>query len=150
MSHGYHRLELCKNNIRIKHQVHRLVALTFIPNPHNLPMINHIDNVGINNHVSNLEWCDNSHNMKHAFRVTKSLHPRKGKTGELCGSSLCVRATNIKTGEVLDFGSQRIASESMRIAASNIMKVATGEKEAHKGWKFEYTRQQLVNNRPKL
>ena len=48
-------------------RVNRLVAQHFIPNPDNLPEVNHIDGNKENNHVSNLEWTDRSRNVKHSF-----------------------------------------------------------------------------------
>lgn len=128
LSHGYHRVELCKNNIRIKHQVHRLVALTFIPNPNNYPMINHIDSCGINNHVSNLEWCDNSHNVKHAKAVAKTKPMDKAKNIEMFAKPMCVRATYIATGEVVVFENQKTASKETGVTEGNIIKVAIKKK----------------------
>lgn len=49
--------------------VHRLVAETFIPNPKKLPQVNHLDGNTLNNHVSNLEWCDAYDNLMHAIRT---------------------------------------------------------------------------------
>lgn len=48
--------------------VHRIVAKAFIPNPDNLPEINHIDCNKQNNNVENLEWCDRTHNMREASK----------------------------------------------------------------------------------
>lgn len=65
---GYERVTLWKNG-RGKHfSVHRLVASAFIPNPNNYSMVNHKDGNKLNNHVINLEWCDASQNMKHAYK----------------------------------------------------------------------------------
>lgn len=49
--------------------VHRLVALTHLPNPDRLPCVNHKDGDKRNNHVENLEWCSYSHNAKHAHET---------------------------------------------------------------------------------
>lgn len=50
-------------------RIHREVAKAFIPNPNNLPQVNHIDGNKLNNCVDNLEWCDNSYNQLHANRI---------------------------------------------------------------------------------
>ena len=47
-------------------KIHRAVAETFIPNPNNLPQVNHIDCNKLNNRADNLEWCDNQYNTQHA------------------------------------------------------------------------------------
>lgn len=51
-------------------RIHRLVAESFIPNPKNLPQVNHIDGNKSNNNISNLEWCDNRTNTIHRFKST--------------------------------------------------------------------------------
>ncbi len=66
---GYELVGLCKNSVSKKKTVHRLVMLAFIPNPNNLPIINHIDGDKLNNNISNLEWCDYKHNSKEAARI---------------------------------------------------------------------------------
>lgn len=70
---------LTMNGIEKRYRLHRLVAQAFIPNPNNLPQVNHIDGNKHNNHVSNLEWCDNGYNQRHAF--ANGLNSRK-KLGE--------------------------------------------------------------------
>ncbi len=54
---------------------HRLIAITWIPNPNNLPVINHIDGNKSNNNPLNLEWCTQPYNVRHGFNT--GLTPRK-------------------------------------------------------------------------
>jgi len=64
----YIQVVLSKNNTRRTKLVHRLVAEAFLPNPESKPHINHIDNNGSNNHVTNLEWCTHKENMLHSMK----------------------------------------------------------------------------------
>ena len=66
-SNGYVRIVLYKNAIRKAHLVHRLVAEAFIPNPENLPCVNHIDENKLNNRVDNLEWCTAKYNAVYSL-----------------------------------------------------------------------------------
>lgn len=59
---GYTSVVLSRNNPQHHKRVHRLVALTFLPNPENLPEVNHIDHDKQNCKATNLEWCDRPHN----------------------------------------------------------------------------------------
>jgi hypothetical protein len=64
---GYKIVVLTTDGVGKKFKVHRLVALTFIPNPKNLPQVNHKDGNKRNNHFRNLEWSTNTHNQQHAW-----------------------------------------------------------------------------------
>lgn len=63
---GYLRVTLTMDGVHTTFQVHRLVALAFIPNPGNLPQVNHMDKDPGNNRVDNLEWCTGTYNIAHA------------------------------------------------------------------------------------
>src|SRR5690625_7858572 len=66
---GYWKVELYKNRKKKSKKVHRLVAKSFIPRVKGKELINHKDGDPLNNKVSNLEWCNQSENMKHAYEI---------------------------------------------------------------------------------
>ena len=66
---GYLILGLMIDGKRRVISVHRLVALSYIPNPLSLPEVNHIDGNRSNNNVDNLEWCTHSENIKHSYKL---------------------------------------------------------------------------------
>lgn len=81
---GYCQVKLSKGDKTKMFLVHRLVASAFIPNPDNLPCVNHIDEDKTNNCVDNLEWCsiayNNAYNGLNSRRVsvTATARPQRG------------------------------------------------------------------------
>ena len=68
-SNGYEFVCLRKDGVNHNCLKHRIIAESFIPNPNNLPIVNHIDGDKQNNNVNNLEWCTQGYNLKHAIQI---------------------------------------------------------------------------------
>lgn len=66
---GYHIVSLTYKKKKYTRKIHRLVAIAFIPNPYNLPEVNHIDGDKWNNEVHNLEWVSSARNTHHAQEI---------------------------------------------------------------------------------
>jgi len=77
---GYKRVGIQIDGKTKSYKVHRLVAETYLPNPNNLPEVNHIDEDKTNNKVSNLEWCTHDYNIQ--YSLAKSYIVENVKTGE--------------------------------------------------------------------
>lgn len=90
---GYLCVGLWKNKKGYTSYIHRLLAIHFIPNPDNLPEVNHKDGNKLNNSIENLEWCTHKENMQHAHNngLIKSPkgknHHMFGKFGSTCRNS---------------------------------------------------------------
>lgn len=95
---GYLCVNLKKDSKQKNKSVHRLVAEAFLPNPDNLPEINHKDGNKANNQVSNLEWCTRSENAKHAFKtgLNKQLKGVNNPQAKLTEADIAFIRSNCK------------------------------------------------------
>ena len=100
MCKGYKRIQLRKNNTRINYLIHRLISINFIPNPNNLPVVDHINRIKTDNRIENLRWvsrCENSQNCEKQKNNTsgyKNIYTKIDKGYEYWRIAICYN--NIK------------------------------------------------------
>lgn len=101
---GRYKFVTLRNGQYKKHKdIHRLVAEAFIPNPDNLPQVNHIDEDKLNNHVDNLEWVTASQNQRHSgHQRAKSyiIENKNGERFEVFNLNKWCRETNNHSGNI--------------------------------------------------
>ena len=118
--YGYCFVTLCKNGVTKNFKIHRLVAEAYIPNPNNLPMVNHKDEIKTHNWTNNLEWCDAKYN--HQYSSTGNRFQWK--------KTLCV-----ETGEI--FESAKLAAEHYGVVSGAISRAARlGKMSCGYHWKY--------------
>jgi hypothetical protein len=92
---GYVRFSMIDNEGRRVDRVqHRLLMEAFVPNPYNLPQINHINGVKTDNRIENLEWCTARHNIKHMHAVVLNGEGTSSKKCYLYNKGLFVKEFN--------------------------------------------------------
>ena len=83
---GYVYATLCKDGKKQQQfLVHRLVATMFIPNPDNLPQVNHKNELKHDNVWTNLEWCTESYNANYGTRNERAGEKKKGEKNPMYG-----------------------------------------------------------------
>ena len=148
---GYLRVMLWKDGIGKHYSVHRLVAINFIPNPKNLPVVNHKDRNKENNCINNLEWCTQKYNVNYAdahkktVEAFKRANANRGITRKAQDTKnrlksgayeRAVRQVDISTGEVLN--TFRSISEARRMTRINhIHCVLSGRRKKAGGYFWE-------------
>ncbi len=83
---GYKKVCLCKYCTPKEVILHRLIAKVFIPNPLNLPEINHKDEIKSNNKVNNLEWVTSKQNSNYGSGIQRRVESLK-KSGKMSGKN---------------------------------------------------------------
>ena len=120
---GYYHITIhCKGKVRLM-LVHRLVAMAFIPNPHNLPQVNHKDENPSNNCVDNLEWCDQKYNSNYGTngqRISAKL--TNGLRGKV------VEQYDRKGNFIKEFPSVAEVSRLLGLTTSSVARCCNGSK----------------------
>lgn len=126
---GYLYVELYKNSKKNKKYVHKLVAEAFIPNPNNLPQINHKDENKENNNTNNLEWCTAYYNSNYGNRNLKvSMNHIRRK----------VIQYSIDGNKINCFNSIQEASLKTKTCYSSIIRCCKGDYKQAGGYIWEY------------
>ena len=126
---------LSKNGKEKRYYTHRLVAQAFIPNPDNLPQINHKDGNKQNNRVDNLEWCDGFYNQQHAVKTGL----REIKTGKDCKNIKPILQYDKNMNLITKWEYIKQVSDILNIPAPNICNCCKGKIKSAGGyiWKYE-------------
>ena len=122
---GYKIITLCKNNELKTYLLHRLVAEAFIPNPDNLPQVNHKDENKTNNDIENLEWCTHKYNNNYGTKNNRTALKR--------GKPVLCKETGIV------YPSIREAGRQVNIDSRNIHACCSGRYKTSGGYHWEYT-----------
>lgn len=137
---GYYKVTLACDNYRVERRVNRLVAEAFIPNPHNLPIVMHMDNDRLNNHVDNLKWGTHAENNRYCWDCGR--HPvtltDEDRERAYATRRTPVIAINMYTGERSIFASQHEAARALGVMQQHIWGVLKGIRRSTGSYRFEY------------
>lgn len=136
---GYQYVSLCKNNIKKSVRVHKLVACAFVPNPENKPQINHINGVKNDNRAENLEWCSQSENQIHAYRLGLQKPQRP----------VMKKVIRLNDGKIYESVSE-CARNNDAHRASAITRVCNGDRSNYKGNMFAFYKDYINDAIPKF
>ena len=152
---GYKQICLRKNKKQYTRKIHRLVAIAFIPNPDNKPVVNHIDEDKTNNRVDNLEWMTIKENNVYGNRLSKIKeskwwekidygHPTKNRINgykKIAESNKKkIKAICLENNKETDFDSLKEASKSLNISSGAISSVLTKKCKKVKNYVFIYNK----------
>lgn len=136
---GYLRVNLHKGGECKALLVSRLVAMAFIKNPYNYPVVGHMDDVKTNNSVGNLYWTTPRENNYHNGKMERFHELHNKKISQIADAlSTPVVSTDIRTGEESFFKSMQEASKRTGADSGKISMCCNGKRNSHNGmtWRF--------------
>lgn len=128
---GYKCVCLCVDKVK-KIRLHRLIAEAFIPNPENKPYVNHINGIKSDNSVENLEWCTQSENLVHAYKIGAKKPSQKGKNAPNAKMVLA-----IKDVVIIEYKSLRDCKNSINVDTQTVVRHISNGQEL-KGYNLYY------------
>lgn len=134
---GYELVDLYSNGRRSTRRVHRLVANAFLPNPDNMPEVDHLDGNKTNNSADNLEWVSTKENCRRAWEngLAKPSYGMLGKRNPNSGRN-GIPFRIIETGEVFETAME--CAEKIGGNHRHINDCLRGRQRSHRGFHFEY------------
>ena len=130
---GYRMFTCRYKNKHFRYSIHRLLAIKYIPNPNNYPIVNHIDGNKLNISLDNLEWCSYSHNTKEAVRLGLMNYNNSH------GPCKKIIQINKDTKEIIKIYNSIIeASKELKISRSSISKCCKGKYKTCGGYIWKY------------
>lgn len=131
-SNGYYHVTLCVHNKKFTRSVHRLVAIAFIKNPNNYPLVNHIDENKLNNRADNLEWCTIKYNSNYGTSTSRLSNSMKRYTKKV-GISKEIILYDVYSHSAYAFDSIRSASRYFNSSSRNISRMLKDTVDNKKG-----------------
>lgn len=128
---GYFEVCLANNGKNVYRRVCRLVAIAFIPNPNNLPQVNHIDENKQNDKVYNLEWCSSKYNVNHGTAIKRSRQSYKSKSHKNWRKVIC-----LNDGKV--YASVTLCAKAYDGTPWGVHSICKGTRKTHRGKTFEF------------
>lgn len=135
---GYVQLNVGRAETQETFLVHRLVAQLYVPNPYNLPEVNHGNGIKDCNWSWNLNWSTRPDNIQHGFDTGLITPPWTGKTGKDNPHSKSVLKCNGCGYIIEEFGSTLEAERETGINAKHIQDVCRGRGQSAGGYKWKY------------
>lgn len=135
---GYHRIRVTVEREKMSYKVHREIAKAFIPNPNNLPQVNHKDGNKSNNSVDNLEWITNRDNAHHAIEngLWDSVIEGSRRENERRKRPVIGYFTSENSSTSRRFES--VAEAERFLGSRHVTDVLKGKRSHVKGWTFRY------------